>query len=138
MCLILDADRFSQFLDPGNRDMKPVREWIRKQNGKIVYAPTQKIQKELKWHKPMNKRFSEYRQAGRIKIFDKEKVNKEEAKLTGLLSNDKHIIALAIVSGVKLLVGGDQNLQADFKRIVRGKIYKNRSHKRLLRRDTCP
>lgn len=138
MCLILDADRFSQFLDPGNRDMKPVRDWINKQNGKIVYAPTEKIQDELNRHKSMQRRFSQYRQAGRIRIIDKEKVNEKENRLTGLSSNDKHIIALAIVSGVKLLISGDTNLHDDFKKIVRGKIYKNRSHKRLLRQDTCP
>ncbi len=138
MCLILDADRFSQFLDPGNRDMKPVRDWINKQNGKIVYAPTERLQEELEWHKPMKKRFSEYRQAGRIKIFDKERVNEEENKLTDLLSNDSHVIALAIVSGVKLLVGGDKNLQKDFKKKIGGKIYKKRNHKHLLQHDTCP
>ena len=138
MCLILDANRFSQFLDPGNRDMKPVRDWIRKQNGKLVYAPTKKIQEELEWHKPMKKRFGEYRKAGRIKIFDKEKVQEEEKKLTSLSCNDPHIIALAMVSGVKLLVSGDKKLQEDFKNKVGGKIYKNRTHKHLLRHDTCP
>ena len=138
MCLILDANRFSQFLDPGNKDMKPVRNWINKQNGKLVYAPTQKIQDELKRHKSMQSWFSEYRRAGRIRIIDKEKVNKVEVKLTGLLSNDKHIIALASVSGVKLLISDDTNLQKDFKKKVGGKIYKNKNHKHLLRRDTCP
>ena len=118
--------------------MKPVRDWINKENGKIAYAPTEKMQEELEWHKPMKKRFSEYRQAGRIKLFDKEKVNEEESKLTGLASDDPHVIALAIVSGVKLLVGGDVNLQKDFKKKIGGKIYKNKSHKHLLQRDTCP
>ena len=138
MCLILDADRFSQFLDPGNRDMKPVRDWINKQNGKIVYAPTEKMQDELNSYQSMKRRFNEYRKAGRLKLIDKEKVKEEENEVRDLLSNDKHIIALAMVSGVKLLISGDKKLQEDFKKIVRGKIYKNKSHKHLLRQDTCP
>ena len=118
--------------------MKPVRDWINKKNGKIVYSPTKKLQDELDRHQKMKRRFSEYRKAGRLRIIDKEKVNEIESKLTGLSSNDKHIIALAIVSGVKLLVGGDKDLRDDFKKIVRGKIYKGKRHKHLLRQDTCP
>lgn len=138
MCLILDADRYGDFLDPGNTDMEPVRNWLKKNNGKIVYAATEKMQDELSRFQSMKRLFSEYRQAGRLKLFDKEKVKEEENKVRDLLSNDKHIIALAMVSGVKLLISGDKKLQEDFKKIVRGKIYKNKSHKHLLRQDTCP
>ena len=138
MCLILDADRYGEFLDPGNTDMEPVRHWIKKNNGKIVYAATEKMQDELSRFQSMKRLFSEYRQAGRLKLFDKEKVKGEENEVRDLLSNDKHIIALAMVSGVKLLISGDKKLQGDFKKIVRGKIYKNKSHKHLLRQDTCP
>ena len=65
-------------------------------------------------------------------------------------SNDAHVLALAIVSGARLLFTNDQDLQSDFgnRRIisgVRGKIYTTlqnqdvrRSHRDLLNRtDLC-
>ena len=138
MCLILDANKYSDFLDPENEDMEPVRNWIKKKKGKIVYAPTGKLKTELDNHGPMKRRIKEYRQAGRIKLADPEKVNREIGNLPEISSDDRHIIALAIVSNVKLLVSKDQKLQDDFKKIARGKIYKNKSHKHLLKSDLCP
>lgn len=138
MCLILDANKYSDFLDPRNEDMEPVRNWINKKKGKIVYAPTEKMKTELENHQRMKMRFSEYRKAGKIKLADSEEVDRKISKLPEISSDDKHVIALAIVSNVKLLVSEDQKLQDDFKEIARGKIYKNKSHKHLLKSDICP
>ena len=65
-------------------------------------------------------------------------------------SNDPHVLALAIVSGARLLYSNDADLQQDFKdkRLIdkpRGKVYSTRedksfqqSHARLLwRKDLC-
>ena len=138
MCLILDTNQYGEFLKPNNADMQPVREWIRRKNGKMVYAPTEKMERELGKHGLMKKKLGEYRQGGRLKIIDKEIVNHTEAGLTGLSSDDGHIVALAIVAEVKLLVSKDQDLHNDFKKIVKGKIFQNKDHEHLLRRDTCP
>ncbi len=137
MCLILDANKYGEFLDPNNQDMKPVRNWIEK-NGKIVHAPTEKLEQELNNHQGMKNQIHVYRKAGRVKIITKEEVNKAAIQLTNLVSNDTHIIALAIASNTKLLVSGDKNLHTDFQKEAKGKIYQNKKHKRLLRRDTCP
>lgn len=138
MCLILDTNKYGDFLNPVNSDMQPIREWIRTKNGKIVYAPTEKMEKELGNHNRMKRMFYEYRQAGRLKIIDREKVNRTEAELTGLSSNDGHIVALALAAEVKLLVSEDKKLHKDFKKFVNGKIYQNKAHEPLLKRDICP
>lgn len=141
MCLILDADKFGDFLNDNNPDMDPVRNWIHRRNGKLAYAHTEKIRDELAKYQPMEKRIFDYRRAGLLKIVrtaDVEKREKELNESNSLSSNDSHIIALALVAGVKLLVSGDKDLHRDFKEIVGGKVYQNKGHKRLLRRDTCP
>ena len=138
MCLILDADKYSDFLNPNNSDLQPVRDWIQNKGGKLVYSPTKKMKEELGRHKRMKSRFLLYIQAGRVREVDRDKVDHKEAGLTGLSSDDSHIVALALVADVKLLVSGDKNLHKDFNKIVRGKVYQNPSHKNLLRQDTCP
>ena len=89
----------------------------------------------------MEKLINEYDRAGLLKIVKIGDVVKREKKLIeskSLLSNDSHIIALALVAEVKLLVSADKDLHHDFKEIVGGKVYQNKRHKHLLRRDTCP
>lgn len=49
MCVILDTNTFSRFRDPNDENMEPVREWLRRKNGKIVYSNTEKFKKE--WRK---------------------------------------------------------------------------------------
>lgn len=138
MCLILDANKYSDFLNEDNEDMKPVRYWIEK-TGKIVYSPTRKMNEELERHGSMKGKFFEYRRAGRLKIIDMERVNQEETKLTGISSNDAHIIALARAANAKLLVSGDKRLHEDFlQEINQGKIYQRKEHKHLLKSNTCP
>lgn len=137
MCVILDANSYSDFLDKDNAGMQPLRDWLGRQ-GKLVYAPTRRMKAELDSHRSMRKRFVEYSQAGRVKEVDEEEVVAKEAELTGLSSDDGHIVALALVAEVDLLVSHDKNLHDDFKRLVKGKVYQNEKHRHLLRRDTCP
>ena len=142
MCLILDASCYGDFLNPNNADMKPVHDWMQRGMGKIAHARTLRIEKELGKSPRMVLRFREYIRNNQMKIVNYIDVNKKEKELKKsniLSSNDSHIIALALVAEVKLLVvSGDRNLQRDFKEIVRGKVYQNKKHKRLLRKDTCP
>ena len=81
----------------------------------------------------------------REQINDRENHLREEKACK---SNDPHIIALAQVSGARLLYSNDKNLRDDFKdtKLVNGgKIYStlqdkrfSDAHKRLLaRRDLC-
>ena len=115
-----------------------MREWIDKKNGKIAYAPIGKMRDELEKYPKMRRQFEQYRRAGKLKNFLVEAIEQRKNRLPPLRSDDPDIIALAQVSEVKLLISDDENLHADFKTIVRGKIYQTRSHKRLLRNDLCP
>ena len=91
--------------------------------------------------------------AGRMKIENEHKVNTKGAALLAerrCRSNDHNMLALAQVSGARLLYSNDRNLQQDFKDSLiinspRGRVYSTLtnkdfvpSHRRLLRRrDLC-
>ena len=90
---------------------------------------------------------------GRALSFNDEKVNAEAESLRErriCRSNDPHVLALARISGARLLYTKDIKLEADFKDReiidgVRGRVYTTRryphvtdTHKKLLRRrDLC-
>ena len=89
---------------------------------------------------------------GRVLRVDDDRVSAVTAEVatTGhCFSNDQHVIALAQVSGARLLYANDGKLQTDFgNRMLinrpRGKVYSTKkyselrpSHKQLLRRNTC-
>lgn len=135
MCIILDTNKYGDFLDHENKDMQPIREWI-KRKGKIAYSPTPTFERELS--AGMRMQFSVYDEAGKMKNFSIEEVKNEENNLPELESDDPHIIALALVSGVRVLVSMDRDLHTDFKGVVGGKVYQTKSHRRMLRNDTCP
>ncbi len=146
MCIILDTNKYSDFLDLNNKDMEAIRHWIEKKKGKIAWSPTEKLKQELETHGKMKKQFKVYRQAGLIKNIDNRKVNDEKKKLLNqkdseaLKSDDPDIIALAITAQVKVLVSEDRNLCDDFKKIIPGgKIYtRKRDNQHLLQPDMCP
>lgn len=142
MCLILDTNKYDDYLDLTNKDMKPVRDWVEKNNGRIAYTPTEKMEKELKKGRQtkIEKQFDKYKRSGKLKIIPKDKVQQAEQQLKNLKSNDAHIIALAKVANVKLLVSSDKKLHKDFTnpKIIGGKVYQNRSHQHLLDQLTCP
>ena len=146
MCIIIDTNLYGEF----NKEyMKPLREWIEKRNGKIVYSPVGDIGKELNRNGKMKDRLKEYLRAGKAKHISEEEVEKKKQDVVEKLdleSNDPYIIALAKVSNTRLLTSEDAALCSDFKnkkiiRRKRGKIYKAREHKEhkhLLNQNTCP
>ena len=138
MCLILDTNKYGDFLTPTNRDMEPVRKWVQTGNGKIAYSPTEKMQRELSRHDRMREQFDRYRETDKLKLVPSGEVRRVVDGLRDLQSDDPDIIALAQVAGVRLLVSGDTNLHADFKQIIGGNIYQTKRHQHLLKRDLCP
>ena len=137
MCLILDANKFSDYVNPDNEDMEPVRRWM-KRTGKMVYSPTEKLKQELYRHEKMRQQLDRYREDGSLRQYLAQEVELVKTKLPQLQSDDPDIIALACVAGVKLLVSGDTDLHADFKSVIGGRVYQTSDHSRLLRPDTCP
>ena len=147
MCLILDTNKYSNFLDPKDENMAPVRKWLNKNGGKLVYTDAGKFTEELK--KKSSQKMKEWFErrlrinSDQVKLINSEEVKKKEGELKSedLKSNDAHIIALALVGEVKLLISEDQKLHRDFtnKKIVAGgKVYQTKKHQHLLTKDTCP
>lgn len=144
MCIIIDAN-FANLLVHSNedirKDMRPIMNWI-KHNGRIVTGG--KLTRELsgcsgKFQELLNM----LTQNGLVKIVNNKKVNVEADNLKSeCRSNDEHIIALARVSGARLLCSQDRKLSQDFTNrdlliSPRGKVYKERRHRHLLASVRC-
>ena len=148
MCIILDTNTFGRFRNPNDEDLEPVRKWLMKKNGKIAYSNTEKFKNE--WAGKMTRWRNEQVRAGKFKLVSPEDVKKKEKELKGQMrSDDEHIIALALVAGVKVLVSyyeldskrrGDKAIFKDFtnRDLVGGKLYLRKEHEHLLTKDTCP
>ncbi len=68
---------------------------------------------------------------------DVDKEEKAVVKMSACRSDDPHVIALARVSGARVVCTEDQALQTDFKNrdlvpAPKGKIYKNANHAHVL------
>ena len=148
MCAIVDANVASEVFGPRP---SPAGDgflgWVVK-GGRLVAGG--KNLRELERSTP---RFSEWAgqavSSGRLRLVDKKPVEHESERLrvNGMCqSNDEHIIALARVSGARLLYSNDVDLQQDFKSKTlidnpRGSVYStlkdktfSPSRKALLRR----
>ncbi|MYI92934.1 hypothetical protein F4083_01205 [Candidatus Poribacteria bacterium] len=142
MCAILDANTFSRFKDPTDNDMKPVWKWLEDKNGKIAYAITEKF--EAEWEKGgMNHMRDQLMRSGQLKFVSEGVENLTNELIDRIKSDDPHIIALALIAGIKVLISyrqGDSDLFADFKSsdLVNGKVYTRKTHAHLLTKDTCP
>ena len=140
MCVILDANMFGEFKDQDNEDMQPLWNWLENKNGKIAYTNTRKFDEE--WERGgVTDLIKLLKQAEKLKEIPAPDVQEKENELRGkIVSDDPHIIALAIVADVTVLVSSDQALHRDFKNrnLVGGKVYQNKKHARLLTKDTCP
>ena len=106
--------------------------WIYSAKGRLVVGG--KLMDELS---KASGRFEDWAkdiwQAGKLQIVKPETISKGEAEIMKnkkLRSNDAHIIALALVSGARLLYSDDGALQDDFKDTAllprpKGKIFPN-------------
>jgi hypothetical protein len=143
MCVILDANTFGKFRNPNDEDMASVWRWLNNRNGKIVYSNTKKFEDE--WERGgMSHLRDQMMRAGQLKLVS-EGVEEKADELKGeIMSNDEHIIALALIARIKVLISyreGDRDLFDDFrdKNLVGGRVYTKKSHARdMLKKDTCP
>ena len=152
MCAILDASAVADVFRPNATGAAGAfYEWIRNGRGRLVVGG--KLREEL-WEGSGEFRrwYPEAVLSGRVISTDDDRVSAVTADITttGLCrSNDQHVIALAQVSGARLLYANDKKLQKDFgdRTLIsrpRGKVYSTKKHpelrphhKQLLRRNTC-
>ena len=148
MCVILDSNKIGDFLNH-KPSMVPIHNWLKTQNGKLVYSNHPQIETEIKKHAKMPVFLRERKKTGQAKLIPSRLVAqeiaeiKQNAKKQGykLKSNDIHIVALAKASDSKLLCSEDRNLHKDLKQIIgssKCSIYQNENHKNLLKEDICP
>jgi len=146
MCIIIDKSVIGVFLSEKaehRRNSDPIRNWLEKGGGQIVYGG--RNAEELESSARMRKYIVESGRRGRAKLIAKKSVDDDEATVAGLpelQSDDPHVLALARVSGARLLFAEDHDLEVDFRntRIVhrpKGRVYKKfPEHKHLLK--PCP
>lgn len=148
MCAILDASVVHKvFGSSSSIELPPVGmqffKWLDSGKGRLV------IGGDLKTELYRNGKCREWVDqgilAGLVAEYDRETVAEarrlKKQKLR-LASNDLHVIALARVSGARLLYSEDWSLQQDFKNehlvhSPRGKVYSKEDHQHLLDETLC-
>ena len=153
MCAIIDANVAHEVFGK-NAPEAGVRffDWIDKGSGRLVVGGL--LMRELERSASGFREWAIQAQlSGKMRVASESEIAGKAETLResdACKSNDHHVIALAQVSGARLLYSNDQNLQADFKdkSLIdnpRGAVYstlvnKNfaRAHRDLLRRrDLC-
>ena len=154
MCAIVDANvRHEVFSEASQSGAgRYFYDWLIRRNGGILVAGGD-VLRELESSADFQRAFGERLLAGRARRIPDEVVDGETETLRALRicrSNDAHVLALARVSGARLLFTNDRALQQDFRdrEIIggtRGRVYttvdRNHvrpAHRELLRRtDLC-
>ena len=154
MCAIIDSCVRDQLVGQSSTaEGKYFREWLNKRKGHLVVGG--KLLRELSENVAVKMWISNALSSGIAKRFTDYEINLVASTLKksqACVSNDEHIIALAKVSGARLLFTTDKDLMIDFKNrkllggSVRGKVYTSsekrpglrQQHKTLLARtDLC-
>ena len=149
MCAILDASVCSMVFGGEDRPAsgKGFFEWINGGQGRLVIGG--KLRGELYRNNNFKRWAATAVQYGLLRNTDDALVNRREGTLKNILSNDPHVIALAIESRTRLLCTNDKELMDDFKNSdliqnPKGSVYSipvgskfSKRKKDLLRRSNC-
>lgn len=139
MCLIIDANVVPKVFVPGrSSDFQPIRVALEERRAVAVYGG--KLAREYRKMATLWRIILEYDRQGMLRKVSDTAVDRRTKALRkkGVCgSDDPHIIALALESGVRLLCSHDKKLHADFTDpdILRpaGSIYQKPNHRRLIR-----
>lgn len=146
MCLIVDANVATKvFSDATDVEFAPVKDWLFSEKHQARIAIGGKLRTEILQIERVRKAFLTLSRAGRVRDVGDALVDAEAERLDAdglMISNDSHVVALARVSGARLLCSEDKALHTDFKNAnvlrPKGKIYQDSTHRHLLtRRDIC-
>jgi hypothetical protein len=142
MGVIIDANRAALAVqNPPDPNLSYLLNWIEKKGCLVAGG---RLIEELSKIEGFRRLLIQYAQSGILENIDKKAVDEEERRLLNnpdIQSNDHHVIALARVSGARLLCTEDQALINDFlnKNVIdspRGAVYRNKDkHAHLLRRN---
>lgn len=137
MCLIIDANLASVvFSDKPSKNFSPLIDWLTNKDGKLVVGG--QLASEVDRVSVARSFVRRLWQAGRAR-FIPETITAREATVVSDLcdSNDPHVIALARISGARILCSHDKTLHKDFTNLglisnPKGHIYQSAKHARLL------
>lgn len=136
MCAIVDANVANEVFGP---NPTPAGEmffhWLNKGSNRLVVGG--KLLEELETGSPDFRDWArEVARSGHMKILNENEVRKRTAQIEREeqhTSDDPHVLALAQLSGTRLLYSNDGDLQQDFKnrRLIhpQGNIYSTRENK---------
>lgn len=117
MCVIVDSCCSHKVLNPSRfPEAEALLEWLRS-GGKIAHGGL--LTRELCENSGFRRLLLAFTQAGMARRYPDDKISAEEARLKsrdGLkCKNDHHVLALAIVSGARILYSEDENLREVFR-----------------------
>jgi hypothetical protein len=138
MCVIIDTCVSGLVLaGQPHADYAPIAKAFREHTAKVTIGG--QLKRELLANGAVKRALAQMDRAGQVKVIKDALVDAETstvAALPNMKSKDYHVVALARVSGARLLCTSDAALMKDFKnkQLVRaGKIYKSPSHSHLIR-----
>jgi hypothetical protein len=135
MCVIMDANCASTyFSQPSAKRSKVLLKWLQSPKGHLAHGG--KLTREL-IRTPFAPLLQELTRAGKATLYTTSTLDAAERALRRLcISDDVHILALARVSGARVIVSEDKALGADFRnrKILQpvGRVYKSHKHAHLL------
>lgn len=158
MCAIIDAsvvdDAFAKDRKKRSAAAVGFLRWVKRQGGVVIGG---RLRRELEPTYEFRQWAQDILRAGRLKRFDDDLIDQREGELVTekarnpkvYQSDDPHILALAQISGARLLYSDDRPLQGDFKNPAllapRGAVFTTLQSKafgadrrRSLDRHRCP
>ena len=119
-CAIVVANCMSEFISKRIETYSLLFKRLTEKSGRGVLFLGGRLKCEIEAASAKNRRWLLVaRQRGYLEYSDEEKVKRRTKKVkesSDLDSNDPHVIALAQVSGARLLVSNDEELRKDFKK----------------------
>lgn len=141
MCAIFDTNIGADLVSKTPSDAASMfRKWA-ENHGTVAVGG--KLLTELAKNRDLLNWMKRLKEAGKLLHFNDDEVSAKERQLVAgnqCTSDDPHVIALAQISGARLLYTKDQSLHQDFlnRELIdnpRGKIYQG--HRHLLGRNVC-
>jgi len=133
MCVIaiVDKDSLLVLATRGGHGDKNFLSWIENRHGILAFCDTKLYPNEIINNRAILELFARYEQGGQLRKFRGKEISEAEKKIPkrgqGRRSNDSYILALALVSGARVLCSNDKKLHSDFKNVeILPKIGKKR------------
>lgn len=142
MCVIIDIPVVHRVFPTPEDDFRPLHAYLMDRRTQMVYGG--KLRREylrIEWFRRLLVRLDQQGSAWQVQDQEVDAATRRVHGRRLCLSNDHHIIALALVAQARLLCTDDNDLMDDFKNKIllnnpRGKVYRYASHRYLLR-DHC-